>query len=147
MIPGMELPADLRVALAQQVRDESRHFELLAARIRVHRVGLYDYPVGFLVWDRFLESGDVTEALIIEHVWARVPPSIAQREGLGNSANSVMTTLPTPSGTSSATSWFTFALLSDGSRGSSDRKSKSQKRSRNAATTQPVQPLRGTYRS
>lgn len=60
------MPAALRAGLARQIRDEARHFELLSSRMLEYGTSLFQYPVSYTVWDRFLLARDLADVLIIE---------------------------------------------------------------------------------
>jgi hypothetical protein len=56
-----EAPWGLRFDLAKQTRDESRHFELFASRVRQLGVRLGDMPLQFEVWDKFVVGENLPE--------------------------------------------------------------------------------------
>ncbi|GAA3973652.1 hypothetical protein GCM10023085_65190 [Actinomadura viridis] len=61
-----EAPWGLRHDLAKQVRDEARHYELFAERMRELGVSEGRYPIVFDVWDKFVMGRTLPERLIIE---------------------------------------------------------------------------------
>ncbi|GAA4060691.1 DUF455 family protein [Actinomadura miaoliensis] len=61
-----DAPWGLRYDLAKQVRDEARHFELFAERMRELGVVEGQFPILFDVWDKFALGRTLPERLIIE---------------------------------------------------------------------------------
>lgn len=61
-----EAPWGLRYDLAKQVRDEGRHYELLAGRMRELGGAEGDFPILFDVWDKFLLGTNLPERILIE---------------------------------------------------------------------------------
>lgn len=61
-----EAPWGLRYGLARQVRDEGRHFELLAERMRELGTEIGDHPIRFEIWDKFVLGETLAERILIE---------------------------------------------------------------------------------
>ncbi|MGP3937363.1 DUF455 family protein [Nonomuraea sp. KM88] len=61
-----EAPWGLRYDLAKQVRDEGRHFELIANRISELGGQIGDHPIKFDVWDKFTLGRTLPERINIE---------------------------------------------------------------------------------
>lgn len=61
-----EAPWGLKLDLAKQVRDEARHFELLAARMEELGTNIGDYPIRYEVWDKFTLGETLVERIMIE---------------------------------------------------------------------------------
>ncbi|MGW4796400.1 DUF455 family protein [Nonomuraea sp. NPDC004297] len=61
-----EAPWGLRYDMAKQVRDEGRHFELIANRISELGGQIGDHPINFNVWDKFTLGRTLPERINIE---------------------------------------------------------------------------------
>lgn len=61
-----EAPWGLKFDFAKQVRDEARHFELLADRMEELGTSVGEHPIRYEVWDKFMLGETLAERIMIE---------------------------------------------------------------------------------